>query len=123
MSNRLFRCSLLTIALGFIAVPATAQITIKNEAVAFKFGFEGQLWADWTQDFMDADHGLTESPEVIFCRNVIIYFDQPTQVRLLGALVRQLAPGRYFFADRSESLQNMDLPLAAVGTAVYRKCA
>jgi len=73
-------------------------------------------------NFMDSDYGLSEAPEIIFCRNVIIYFDRATQIRLLGKLVRQLAPGGYFFAGHSESLQNMDLPLASVTTAVYRKC-
>jgi chemotaxis protein methyltransferase CheR len=72
-------------------------------------------------NFMDADFGLAESPEIIFCRNVIIYFDRPTQVRLLGKLARQLAPGGYFFAGHSESLQGMDLPLVPVAPAVYRK--
>jgi chemotaxis protein methyltransferase CheR len=72
-------------------------------------------------NFMEADHGLSESPEIIFCRNVIIYFDRPTQVRLLQRLTRQLAPGGYFFSGHSESLQNMDLPLVLVGSAVYRK--
>jgi chemotaxis protein methyltransferase CheR len=73
-------------------------------------------------NFMDADLGLTESPEIIFCRNVIIYFDRPTQIRILEKLVRQLAPGGYFFAGHSESLQNMGLPLVSAGPAVYRKC-
>jgi chemotaxis protein methyltransferase CheR len=72
-------------------------------------------------NFMDADFGLSEPPEIIFCRNVIIYFDRPTQVRLLEKLIAQLAPGGYFFAGHSESLQNMDLPLTPVATAVYRK--
>ena len=72
-------------------------------------------------NFMDADLGLPEPPEIIFCRNVIIYFDRPTQVRLLEKLTRQLAPGGYFFAGHSESLQNMDLPLVSAGPAVYRK--
>jgi chemotaxis protein methyltransferase CheR len=74
-------------------------------------------------NFMDADHGLSESPEIIFCRNVIIYFDRPTQIRLLQKLVGRLAPGGYFFAGHSESLQNMDLPLVSAGPAIYRKCA
>ena len=72
-------------------------------------------------NFMDADFGLAGSPEVIFCRNVIIYFDRPTQVRLLQKLTRQLLPGGYFFAGHSESLQGMDLPLVPVAPAVYRK--
>ena len=72
-------------------------------------------------NFMDADFGLAESPEIIFCRNVIIYFDRPTQCRLLGRLTRQLAPGGYFFAGHSESLQGMDLPLRPVAPSVYRK--
>ena len=72
-------------------------------------------------NFMDADFGLTETPEIIFCRNVIIYFDRPTQERLLEKLTRQLAPGGYFFAGHSESLQGMDLPLVPVAPAVYRK--
>jgi chemotaxis protein methyltransferase CheR len=72
-------------------------------------------------NFMDADFGLSESPEIIFCRNVIIYFDRPTQIRLLGKLTRQLSPGGYFFAGHSESLQGMDLPLVPVAPAIYRK--
>jgi chemotaxis protein methyltransferase CheR len=59
--------------------------------------------------------------DAIFCRNVIIYFDRPTQVRLLEKLTRQLAPGGYFFAGHSESLQGMDLPLVPVAPSVYRK--
>jgi chemotaxis protein methyltransferase CheR len=72
-------------------------------------------------NFMDADFGISEAPEVIFCRNVIIYFDRATQVRLLQKLVRQLAPGGYFFAGHSESFQGMELPLVPVAPAVYRK--
>jgi chemotaxis protein methyltransferase CheR len=73
-------------------------------------------------NFMDADLGLSVRPEIIFCRNVIIYFDRPTQIQLLQKLTRQLASGGYFFAGHSESLQNMGLPLVSAGTSVYRKC-
>ncbi len=73
-------------------------------------------------NFMDADYGLSETPGVIFCRNVIIYFNRQTQERLLKKLIQQLAPGGYFFAGHSESLQSMDLPLVSAGPSVYRKC-
>ncbi|HTW65971.1 MAG TPA: CheR family methyltransferase [Bryobacteraceae bacterium] len=72
-------------------------------------------------NFMDTDFGLPEPPEVIFCRNVIIYFDRSTQIRLLTKLTRELAPGGYFFAGHSESLQGMNLPLEPVAPAAYRK--
>jgi chemotaxis protein methyltransferase CheR len=72
-------------------------------------------------NLMDADYGLQAPPEVIFCRNVIIYFDRATQVRLLDKLVRRLMPGGYFFAGHSESLHNMNLPLLPVAPSVYRK--
>jgi chemotaxis protein methyltransferase CheR len=74
-------------------------------------------------NFMDADFDLPQPPEIIFCRNVIIYFDRPTQERLLKKLTRQLAPGGYFFAGHSESLQGMDLPLIPVAPSAYRKPA
>jgi len=72
-------------------------------------------------NFMDDNFDLPQTPEIIFCRNVIIYFDRPTQERLLKKLVRCLAPGGYFFAGHSESLQGMDLPLIAVAPSAYRK--
>jgi chemotaxis protein methyltransferase CheR len=72
-------------------------------------------------NFMDADFDLPEPPEIIFCRNVIIYFDRPTQVQLLKKLTRHLTPGGYFFAGHSESLQGMDLPLVPSAPSVYRK--
>jgi chemotaxis protein methyltransferase CheR len=72
-------------------------------------------------NFMDDHFDLPQIPEIIFCRNVIIYFDRPTQERLLQKLTRRLAPGGYFFAGHSESLQGMDLPLVAVAPSSYRK--
>jgi hypothetical protein len=45
--SRSLRC-ILTLAAVF--VPASAQIVVKSEDVTFKFGLQGQVWADWTQD-------------------------------------------------------------------------
>ena len=37
--------------LGIISVPSSAQVVLKaSDDVFFKFGIQGQLWADWTQD-------------------------------------------------------------------------
>jgi chemotaxis protein methyltransferase CheR len=72
-------------------------------------------------NFMDADYGIAEKADAIFCRNVIIYFDRPTQERILGNLASHLIPGGYMFVGHSETLHNMNLPLKPVAPALYRK--
>lgn len=72
-------------------------------------------------NFMDADFGLKQKVDVFFCRNVIIYFDRPTQQRILQKLTNQLVAGGYAFVGHSESLHDMDLPLVAVAPAAYRR--
>ena len=74
-------------------------------------------------NFMDADYGVRERFEVIFFRNVMIYFDKPTQEAVIGKLCRHLARGGYLFVGHSESLAGLQVPLTCVATAVYRKCA
>jgi chemotaxis protein methyltransferase CheR len=67
------------------------------------------------------DFGLSEMMDGIFCRNVIIYFDRPTQERLLAKLSQQLVTGGYMFVGHSETLHDMNLPLTPVAPALYRK--
>lgn len=74
-------------------------------------------------NFMDADFGIRTPVDVIFCRNVLIYFDRQTQARLLMRLYRQLTPGGYLFIGCSETLCGMDIPLRVAGQMVYRKSA
>lgn len=59
--------------------------------------------------------------DAIFCRNVLMYFDRPTQERILAKLTRHLYPQGYLFVGHSETLHDMNLPLAPAGTAVYRR--
>lgn len=72
-------------------------------------------------NFMERDYGIREAIGVIFCRNVIIYFDRPTQARILGQLARHLVPRGYLFVGHSESLHNMDLPLVQKAPTIYGK--
>jgi chemotaxis protein methyltransferase CheR len=72
-------------------------------------------------NFMDGDFGMREPMDVIFCRNVIIYFDRRTQETLLNRLCSHLIPGGYLFMGHSETLNGMDLPLTAVSSSVYRR--
>jgi chemotaxis protein methyltransferase CheR len=72
-------------------------------------------------NFMDNDYGLTEKADVIFCRNVIIYFDRETQENILLKLSRNLARQGYMFVGHAESLHDMNLPLTPVAPTLYRK--
>jgi chemotaxis protein methyltransferase CheR len=58
--------------------------------------------------------------QVIFCRNVMIYFDRPTQEELISRLSRLLVPGGYLMVGHSESLSGIRHGLQLVSTAVYR---
>jgi len=72
-------------------------------------------------NFMDDSYGLSEKADAIFCRNVIIYFDRPTQERILNKLCRYLVPNGYMFVGHAETLHDMNLPLAPVAPALYRR--
>ena len=58
---------------------------------------------------------------VIFCRNVMIYFDRPTQDQVVERLTASLEPGGYLFVGHAESLTRTTHSLEYVRPAVYRK--
>jgi chemotaxis protein methyltransferase CheR len=60
---------------------------------------------------------------VIFCRNVMIYFDAATQAKVVGQLADCLEPGGYLFVGHAESLSRIRHGLEYVRPAVYRKPA
>jgi chemotaxis protein methyltransferase CheR len=72
-------------------------------------------------NFMDADYGIAEKFDAVFCRNVIIYFDRPTQERILLRLANCLLPGGYLFVGHAETLHDMKLPVVPVAPALYRR--
>jgi chemotaxis protein methyltransferase CheR len=58
---------------------------------------------------------------IIFCRNVMIYFDRPTQEGVVRRLAQFLEPGGYLLIGHAESLNGLNQPLQFVRPAVYRK--
>jgi chemotaxis protein methyltransferase CheR len=72
-------------------------------------------------NFMDGDFGFREKVDVIFCRNVVIYFDKPTQEKLLNKFCNCLSPDGYIFMGHSETLFGMDVPLVQVAPTIYRR--
>jgi chemotaxis protein methyltransferase CheR len=59
--------------------------------------------------------------DAIFCRNVLIYFDRPTQVRILHRLAAILRPGALLFLGHSESLHGLHSGLKHVQNTIYRR--
>ena len=59
--------------------------------------------------------------DVIFCRNVMIYFDQQTREHLVNKFYKYLTPGGYLFIGHSENLTGLNHEFCYVGPAVYRK--
>ena len=72
-------------------------------------------------NFMDSDFGLLKSDlDVIFCRNVLIYFDKATQERVIQKFCSYLKPGGILFLGHSESIIGMNLPLIQLKPTVYK---
>ena len=67
------------------------------------------------------DYPLPRGQHVIFCRNVMIYFDLPSRATLVQKLTRHLAPGGYLVIGHSESLLGIRHELHPVRQSVFRK--
>jgi chemotaxis protein methyltransferase CheR len=72
-------------------------------------------------NLMDEKFPIKAPLDLIFCRNVMIYFDRPTQEQLVNKFYRYLKPGGYLFIGHSESLQWVTHPFKAVAPTIYRK--
>ena len=72
-------------------------------------------------NFMDNTYPGNEIFDLIFCRNVLIYFDRPTQEEVIGKLCMKLKKGGYFFLGHSESITNMKLPLDQLKPTIFQR--
>jgi chemotaxis protein methyltransferase CheR len=72
-------------------------------------------------NLLEGDYPFTRQFDVIFCRNVMIYFDRPTQETLVRLLVEKLVPGGHLLVGHSESLSGVKHTLKLVRPAIYLK--
>jgi chemotaxis protein methyltransferase CheR len=72
-------------------------------------------------NFMDSYYQVPEHFDVIFCRNVLIYFDRDTQEKVINKLCSKLKPNGFFFLGHSESITNFDVPLKQLRPTIFRK--
>ena len=72
-------------------------------------------------NLMDDTYAVDDDIDVIFCRNILIYFDKPTQEKVLARLCAHLRPGGYLFLGHSESLAGSQLPVKPIGHAAFQR--
>lgn len=73
-------------------------------------------------NLMDGEYPVDRDVDVILCRNVLIYFDRPTQAAVLTRLVSHLRPGGYLIVGHSESAAGNGLPgLQPVVSTIWRR--
>jgi len=73
-------------------------------------------------NLLDREPPFEEQFHVIFCRNVMIYFDRATQEELVARLTRRLVPGGYLLVGHSESLTGLSHDLRIIRPATYQRC-
>ena len=91
--------------------------------------YDGLLWVDKSlrsrvsfrlANLMDPPSDLGTF-DVIFLRNVLIYFDIETKSQVVEALEASLRPGGYFFVSHSETLHGISVRMTAVKPSIYRR--
>ena len=72
-------------------------------------------------NFMDNTYNIVDVFDVIFCRNVLIYFNRETQEQVISKLCPKIKTGGYLFIGHSESIMGMDLPIEQIKPTIFRK--
>lgn len=72
-------------------------------------------------NLMNPSYDIGEPVQIVFCRNVLIYFDKKTQAHVLQQLCKCLAKDGYMFIGHSESITGIDLPIKQVANTIFKK--
>lgn len=92
---------------------ATGQVRLRPETAGMvRFDTLNLLAPDWP---------INEKFDAIFCRNVMIYFDKPTQARILQRFAPLLKPGGLLFAGHSENFTYISQDFRLRGQTVYER--
>jgi len=76
-------------------------------------------FAQWNLD--ETPYHCVEKFHIIFCRNVLIYFDRQRKERIINALVECLHPSGYLFLGHSESISGMSVPVHSIAPTIFMK--
>ncbi len=73
------------------------------------------------RNLLELPLAMDQQFDVVFLRNVIIYFDFPTKVAVMQSVLRKVKPGGWLLVGHSESLHGMPLELQMVAPSIYRR--
>ena len=73
------------------------------------------------QNLLQMPSGQAPEYQIIFCRNVLIYFDRENQLSILSRLCSQLIDGGFLFLGHSESITGFDLPVVHIKPTIFKK--
>ncbi len=72
-------------------------------------------------NLMESPYPMSGPFDVVFCRNVMIYFDKDGRKKFVDEAHRLLAPGGYLFSGHSESLTGLVQGMKCIKPSVYQK--
>jgi len=99
----------------FLRSVGDAQETIRVRPEIRKLVRFGRL------NLMEDNYPFDRDMDVIFCRNILIYFDRPTQQAVLEKMCHCLRPGGYLYIGHGESATGMTLPMTMVAPSVFTR--
>lgn len=69
----------------------------------------------------DVHYDLPHTMDIIFCRNVMIYFDKTTQENIINKYANNLVSKGHLFLGHSESINDLNVPMKVIDSNVYQK--
>lgn len=91
----------------------------KNE-VRIKKILRNKVQFKW-HNLMDNEYLFNQEFDIIFCRNVLIYFSKEDQLHVINNLYKNLKMGGFLILGHAESITHFNLPLKNVGQTVFQK--
>jgi chemotaxis protein methyltransferase CheR len=71
-------------------------------------------------NLMDSNWSLSKDFDIVFCRNVMIYFDKETQLCILEKIVKHMRKDSLYFAGHSENFGHVSQILTSMGKTIYK---
>ena len=72
-------------------------------------------------NLIESPYDLDGAVDILFCRNILFYFEKNVQRAVLGELCRHLRPGGYLFIGHSEAVSDFQLPVYNVASSIFRR--